>query len=576
MLKCTKNKFVGLFLIVLGVLPTVRLYSQDSIVIKIETLSKPQWLLPSLPTDMVWDRLVGAEAKIEAYDKILFDSQIIAMGEAPDTLAYLGFHPFLQGMYEAYSQHRPFVLSPDMINLLICQAFSKHVNVNSEALRDKFTKSPDKIALTVVSEADLLRDSVDWSVLFDGFAEQIANHAGKKLVDAMTNNFSTTQQAERIASQITLMDATKSYFDFYVIYAVCGIPEVTLLGTTEDWKKVYDRLSVYDQYGLKWWTRELRPILKKIIATTRGKKNVAFWRNMFKVHKTKRYGDMGAADGWILKFFPYDIDGNRLSMQRLKIMDINQMPHEMARVDVIYQTMGDSGALVKEIPLEAWAGFVGMEQNKDNFTVKPIISWMVRKKDLDNKALISKIQSMNTPRSLIYRDNLSLVKLTEVPTVLKNFDVLFSMCLYFKDKVYIPEWMRDIEICYLNINGKITKEEMEKILQWFPNTSITINEKSCQKGIYNYKYLTIYPENSKNESYHELPELLKMEKIWGLYIENFCNFKDNKELILPEPLQKVEIRYMDIFYPISDKSLQRIKEQFPNTVIYVDGKLVER
>lgn len=575
MLKCSKNRLVGLFLIVLGVLPSVRVHSQDSIVIKIETLSKPQWLLPSLPTDMVWNRLVGAEAKIEAYDKIQFDSQIIAMGEAPDTLAYLGFHPFLRGMYEAYSQHRPFVLSPDMINLLICQAFSKHVNVNSEALRNKFTKSPDKIALTVVSEADLLRDSVDWSVLFDGFAEQIANHAGKKLVDAMTNNFSTTQQAERIASQITLMDATKSYFDFNVIYAVCGIPEVTLLGTTEDWKKVYDRLSVYDQYGLKWWTRELRPILKKIIATTRGKKNVAFWRNMFKVHTSKRYGDMGAADGWILKFFPYDIDGNRLSMQRLKIMDINQMPHEMAKVDVIYQTMGDSGLLVKEIPLEAWAGFVGLEQNKDNFTVKPIISWMVRKKDVDNKALISKIQSMNTPSSL-FSEDLTLDNVTEVPTVLKNFDVLYSLGLYFKDKVNIPDWMRDIEIWRLNINGKITKEEKEKILQWFPNSSITINEKTCQEGIYEAKYLTICTDKHKNESYQELPKLLKMEKIWVLRINNVCYIDHNKELILPESLEKVEIKYIDIHNPISDESLQRIKEQFPNTVIYVEGKLVER
>ena len=152
-----------------------------------------------------------------------------------------------------------------MINLLICQGFSKHINVNSEALRDKFTDSPDKVALTIQAEGDLVYDSIHWGAFFDQFSEQIAFNAGQELVDAMTNDFSTTGLSERIASQITLMDATKPYFDFYATYYVCGIPEVTLLGTTEDWQKVYDHLSVYEKYDLRWWTKELRPVIKKII-----------------------------------------------------------------------------------------------------------------------------------------------------------------------------------------------------------------------------------------------------------------------------------------------------------------------
>lgn len=569
-----KNLLV-LFILNLSLLCSGALYSQEPIVVKIETLSKPEWLLNNSPKEKIWDQLIRADAKIELNDKIPFENNIIVMGEALDSLVYFSFHPFLQGMYEAYSHHRPFVLSPDMINLLICQAFSKHVNVNSEALRDMFTDSPDKIALNVVANADLLRDSVDWKAIFSEFSEQIAEHAGSKLVDAMTNDFSTSGLSERIASQITLMDATKPYFDFYVMYAVCGIPEVTLLGTVEDWQKVYDRLAVYDSYGLKWWTRELRPILKKIISTTKGKKNVAFWRNMFKVHTSKKYGDLGAADGWILKFFPYDCDGNSLSMQRLKISDIGQLPHEMAKVDVIYKIIGNSGSVEKDIPLEAWAGFIGLEQNNENFSMKPIISWMVRKKDLDNMALINKLQSMNRPDAF---NDLKLTNVREVPRELKHLNVIFELCLYFKDKVYIPEWMKDIEIAKLHINGRIINEEKHKILDWFPNTCITINEKMCQAGSYNEQSLSIGLEWLNIPSYRELDELLKMEKIWLLHVENYHNGgnSDNKELLLPESLRKVEIRYMDIRNTISDESLQHIKEQFPNTVIYMDGELIER
>ena len=295
-------------LVIFGLLPMSVVHSQEPIVIKIESLSKPEKPLLTLPTTSIWESLVRSEARINTFDNIPFDYNIITMGEAPDSLVCEWFHPFLEGMYEAYSQHRPFVLSPDMINLLICQGFSKHVNVNSEQLRYKFTDSKEKIALCVSTDNDLVYDSVNWGLLFDQFSDQIAAHAGQELVNAMTNDFTTTGLAERIASEITLMDAAKPYFDFYVVYAVCGIPEVTLLGTTEDWQKIYDNLSIFEGYDLKWWTSEMRPVLKKIIETTQGKIDVAFWRNMFKVHTSKEYGDRGTADGWILKFFPYDTD----------------------------------------------------------------------------------------------------------------------------------------------------------------------------------------------------------------------------------------------------------------------------
>ncbi|WP_442935794.1 DUF4419 domain-containing protein [Nostoc sp.] len=53
-------------------------------------------------------------------------------------------------------------------------------------------------------------------------------------------NFSTTTPITHTASHVVMMNAFQKYFD-YVMYCVCGIPEITLLGTVEDWQSISDR-----------------------------------------------------------------------------------------------------------------------------------------------------------------------------------------------------------------------------------------------------------------------------------------------------------------------------------------------
>jgi hypothetical protein len=56
-------------------------------------------------------------------------------------------------------------------------------------------------------------------------------------------NFSCTGPVELTASQVALMDAMSPYFH-YEMLCICGIPEVTLTGTVDDWKKVKGRSMV--------------------------------------------------------------------------------------------------------------------------------------------------------------------------------------------------------------------------------------------------------------------------------------------------------------------------------------------
>ena len=57
--------------------------------------------------------------------------------------------PVLNGFYTAYANHYPIRIKPDDIWLLIVQAFSHHVNINSEELKSMFVNFDGKKELIV-------------------------------------------------------------------------------------------------------------------------------------------------------------------------------------------------------------------------------------------------------------------------------------------------------------------------------------------------------------------------------------------------------------------------------------------
>ena len=61
------------------------------------------------------------------------------------SLAYIGTNvPLLNGFYTAHTNHCPIRIKPNDIWLLIVQAFSNHVNANSEELRQYFVDFDEK------------------------------------------------------------------------------------------------------------------------------------------------------------------------------------------------------------------------------------------------------------------------------------------------------------------------------------------------------------------------------------------------------------------------------------------------
>jgi hypothetical protein len=209
------------------------------------------------------------------------------------------FHPLLQAVHVAFAQHRPLALSPDHVWLTMAQGFATHLEHVGEALRSRFVRHDGKKLLTI--EMDAPTTSAAWAAAIDAFGSCIGSHVGPGVKRLLECNFSTTTAVERVASGVVMMSAFKRYFDYELI-CICGIPEITLEGTPEDWLDIRRRLDVLAEYDLGWWAARLAPVLDELVKTAQGKPNRDFWQCIYKPEEA--YGG-DVATGWIMRLFPY-------------------------------------------------------------------------------------------------------------------------------------------------------------------------------------------------------------------------------------------------------------------------------
>jgi hypothetical protein len=307
------------------------------------------------------------------------------------TLVVASYHPLINALHLAFAEHRPFVISPDHIWLLICQGFANHVNVHAEELRHQFVKHTDKEKLKVIRNK-FIKGNPDnkWESVFSSFERKI----NKKLTahqNILIAEFTTTGQVEKIAQQICLMDAMRSYFDYSVL-SFCGIPSVTLEGTVEDWQLISEKMQAFRQFGLDDWINALTPIVEQFTQAANGQIDPEFWRSMYKF-KEASGGDK--VTGWIINFFPYlkkdkltaVIDQN-LVYEATYVVNpyILNPPH--SRHDGLTANQFPSGLsivpfkweyhLLITFPMQFIAGFVGIAQNPDTKALRPEIGWAIR------------------------------------------------------------------------------------------------------------------------------------------------------------------------------------------------------
>jgi len=305
-----------------------------------------------------------------------------------------GGNGFLEACNFAYDQHRPLIISPDMIWLMICQGFSIHVNLNAEKLRNSIVNHKGKHYIIVERDGwrSWKKDN-PWQEVFPIFTDSLHKYVKSDLCNLIDTKFTTTGKNEDIAFQTTLMESLFPYFT-YEVFSDCGFPEITLEGKTSDWQWIRDNVTKFNKYGLENWVKNLVPILDKFVETSKGNVDKSFWQNMYKEKKTYSHDKI---NGWIIKFFPYiltssnDItyadegmsmytklkyktnpylDGDKYIKSNLTLEDI---PAGVSKVDFLWKIIPEK----KTFKMNFYAGFMGIEQNTKTKALKPLISWAV-------------------------------------------------------------------------------------------------------------------------------------------------------------------------------------------------------
>jgi hypothetical protein len=304
-------------------------------------------------------------------------------------------HALVKAAHDAFYDHHPLTIRPDDIWLCIAQGFAAHVNNNAEQLRSRLVEHGGRKKLVVRRAEFFLGQENPWPEVFSDFSNQIGQHVGK-LKDLVCARFSTTTQIEGAAFEVCLMDTFQGYFE-YEMRCGCGIPEITVLGTPDDWRSMIPRVQHLAEYGLKSWCDALVPVLEKIADTASGKVDLDFWRSFFRYESCSGPAEL---TGWILTLFPYLVtDWNTKSLGPSKYLStwrerfdrassrsnpflrfddvqgpsISEVPQSLVSAPVHYIDLSTG----KQHDLRFVAGMFGVEQHIETRALSAAFGWAI-------------------------------------------------------------------------------------------------------------------------------------------------------------------------------------------------------
>src|SRR5215831_4916316 len=329
---------------------------------------------------------------------------VLAFGGDPATpmIADGGAHPLLAAVGLAFAQHRPLVLSPDTVWLTIAQGVAQHVRLHAEELRPRLVTHAGRKRLTVTVDGQMPTDAGSWALAVEMFAKLLAAEVAD--AEAFECDFSTSTDVERAAGRIVLMDAYSPYYAFWMT-CVCGIPAITLTGTTEDWRKIRDRVEFIAGFGLDGWCRSLAPITAQFARAASGDIDVAFWRRIY--NSADAYGGK-VITGWAARLYSYltwsgvaDVPNPLLDLPIDELRDLTA-PDRMGyqgpgiRSDMVPAVLSkvtvnvNDKAAGNDRRVALHAGLVGVTQDDDG-ALRPVAGWHLAPAEADINEVIDRL-----------------------------------------------------------------------------------------------------------------------------------------------------------------------------------------
>lgn len=277
----------------------------------------------------------------------------------------------LQAVHTAFAQEKDLVLSPDIVYLSMTRVIAAYIVKHAERLRNVVgVQHKGKQTLTVIHDGlslgdDVTTASAKWATVFPQFRQLIVDRCvDSKTMQALRVEFSTTGELERLAGSIAMMDAMQGYFN-YLTLTMCGISNIHLRGTVEDWRSLLTTLlPACEELGMTEWAASVRVPLQHIVsafdATTPP--DLDFWTSIYTYQSVSGGYDI---TGWIREFAVADAtNGYTLGTQ------LSDFCATLSRVPFTWSYLGQT------IPSE-FVGGVGGVSAQDVAYIEPTVVWAV-------------------------------------------------------------------------------------------------------------------------------------------------------------------------------------------------------
>lgn len=238
------------------------------------------------------------ERELNPYRREKYTAMYKAIGDVPESTLR---EPGLVGLLsDAYSFHRKVAIAPQDVWMLLISEIAIEVKGQPDLYRELFTDSDSKKELSVASGSmieipmDALSDLLGKNVNFD--------------MSCLFPKFTTSTEITDEMTQALFCDMASPYYSYSMF--CCGIPEIKLLGTLEDWKTLFDHwcmvgplLTQYNESLIEYFVRVEDTLIEFVMTfTDEESNNVEFWKNIFTQKNVGSGGDL-VIDGWISSLF---------------------------------------------------------------------------------------------------------------------------------------------------------------------------------------------------------------------------------------------------------------------------------
>ena len=302
---------------------------------------------------------------------------------------------FVSAVVLAFDKHLELMLRPQHFWLAVTQGVAMHVETHAEALRRRLVKHQGRkvLEIDVTPKAAAGLTAADWEGFADNFTMQIQANAVESTFKHFQCGMSSTTPTERVAINMTVMDAGKSYFD-YRLTTCCGFPKIHMQGTLQDWKLLQSRThalvtALCSEDCATAWLASLDSVFDRLIAAYAHPEcvDVEFWESMAKRGGTNGSGAHTYVNGWINVFFPYSAPKrlNPFCSAYSSGEEYTQMTKDWTGSKVLKQAGLDvldfpdglcsAPVMLDKNPLEFRGGFIGVERRDNCLT--PAVGWFV-------------------------------------------------------------------------------------------------------------------------------------------------------------------------------------------------------